>query len=135
MYLMLTQWDSKGPRCGWRTTLVLLWTMDDAWATTSSHHGGHSRGSRMRSSHNSRYYPSRRQLKLPLLITSSSRRLIDESTNHGPSSSQNLPLTFLTASRIWQEVVSLPHRILCFSSPSCAPFCGICCCVTCICAS
>jgi hypothetical protein len=53
------------------------------------------------------------------------------SSSSPPSSNTTIP----TANQIWQIVVSLPYRILCFASPTCSPLCGICCCFTCISAS
>jgi len=58
------------------------------------------------------------------------------SSNQYPSSSISAPSSpshqTISSNKIWQIVVSLPHTLLCFASPICAPVCGICCCVTCI---
>jgi hypothetical protein len=62
------------------------------------------------------------------LTTTSPRR---SSSSSPPSSNTTIP----AANQIWQIVVSLPYRILCFASPTCSPLCGICCCFTCISAS
>ena len=43
----------------------------------------------------------------------------------------SLPRTQLTPNKIWQIIVSLPNRLLCFTSPRCPPL-GFCCCLTCI---
>jgi len=45
--------------------------------------------------------------------------------------SSSLPRTQLTPNKIWQIIVSLPNRLLCFTSPTCPPL-GFCCCITCI---
>ena len=45
------------------------------------------------------------------------------------SSSSSAPVT---PNKIWQILLSLPHRLLCFTSPVCSPCCGLCCCIACI---
>ena len=68
--------------------------------------------------------------------TSSSPRHLNTPPRRSPSSSSpSSNSTIPTANQIWQVVVSLPYRILCFASPTFSPLCGVCCCFTCISAS
>lgn len=81
---------------------------------------------------------SSRQFSSTKLSSSSSPRHLSAASPPRRSSSSSPPssnTTIPTANQIWQIVVSLPYRILCFASPTCSPLCGICCCFTCISAS
>jgi hypothetical protein len=82
----------------------------------------------------SSHYPPR---QISSTTTSSSPRHSTASSPRRPSSSPSPSSnsTIPTANQIWQAVVSLPYRMLCFASPTCSPLCGVCCCFTCISAS
>ncbi len=48
------------------------------------------------------------------------------------SSSSTTNHLSLTPNKLWQTIISIPHHMLCFTSPICSPCCGLCCCVTCV---
>ena len=103
-----------------------------AEASTASRRDGNRRGRRIENGHRLHpsppsHYSSRQ--------CSSTKKSSSSPRHSSPSSSPSSNTTIPTANQIWQIVVSLPYRILCFASPTCSPLCGICCCFTCISAS